>query len=368
MGEPFFKIKEFCRQHGVLVHSSNYALYGDLSQRVMNVLAERAPEMQIYSIDEAFLTYPSSDSCDSIFEICLETRRILKKWVGIPTSLGIGPTKTLAKIAVEHAKKAPQGVFSVSNVELREEILKTFPIKDIWGIGGASQVKLQSLGIHTAWQFREADPLFIRKKMGVVGERILWELRGVSCLPLEQAVPRKNITCSRSFGKTVRDISELGEALSTYIHKACIKLRQQKSYAKALCIYLEAVIDAKNGTRWQENRAVAFDMPTNEAPVMISAAKRCLSQLFSKQLSYKKCGVILLDLVPHSNIVPDLFLGDINPKRQRVVEAMDNINARFGKNSLFYAAMGVDPQWAMRCGRRSDRYTTCWKELATAKA
>lgn len=369
MGEPFFKIKDICKQSGVSVHSSNYQLYGNLSQRVMSVLSGMAPDIEIYSIDEAFLTYPLIMPLEAIQTHCIEIRRLVKKWVGIPTSIGIAPTKTLAKVANDLAKKhRTLGVFNLSHPSIQQEVLQNFAVEDIWGVGRSGAAKLHALGIYTASEFREMEPAFVRRKMGVVGERMLWELRGISCLPLEEASPKKSISCSRSFGRVVTESADLAEALAAYVNNACLKLRQQKSCAKALYVYLEAVLDAQAGTRHHFSGAASFPIATNDTPQMITAAKHCLKTLFRKGLHYKKCGVVLMDLIPEAAVLPDLFLGPIDPKRQRLMHTIDSLNERFGKNTVFYAAAGINPKWKASCNQRSPYYTTSWKELPVALA
>lgn len=368
MGEPFFKIRDLCKHQNVVICSSNYSVYGDLSQRVMRILSKMAPEIQIYSIDEAFLTFPHTMSEDSLFAHCVEMRRLIKKWTGIPTSIGIAPTKTLAKVANDLAKKDRSlGVFNLTSQVIQDAILNKLPVVEIWGIGSRFGARLRALNIFTAAEFRDADPAFIRKKMGVVGERMLWELRGMSCLPLEQTEAKKSITCSRSFGTVITEMSDLAEALATHVNRACLKLREQKSCAAALCIYLEAIVDAKSGLYQPFSTIIPFTIPTNDTPLMISAAKRHLPRIFSKGMRYKKCGVIVMDLIFEANMTPDLFLGAPNLKRKKLMHTVDALNAHFGKNTLFYGAMGVNPRWKMRKDRCSPCYTTCWDDLAIVK-
>lgn len=368
MGEPYFKIKDFCKHRGVVVYSSNYQLYGDLSQRVMLILSEIAPEIQIYSIDEAFLNFPAEMEPRALIEQCTEIRHIIKKWVGIPTSLGIAKSKTLAKIANDLAKKDTQGIFDLSSPDIQREVLRKFPVGDVWGVGGSSKVKLNALGVYTAWDLREIDPSIVRHKLGVVGERMVWELRGVSCLPLEEASAKKSISCSRSFGRTVTGIAELSEALSTYINTACLKMRQQNCCARAICVYLEAVLDVQTGMRRHFSTTISFPIATSDTPQIISTAKHCLAHLFCEGQRYKKCGIILLDLIPENAVLPDLFLGSPDPKRQHLMQTVDALNAHFGKNTLFYGAMGTNPQWKMRSDKRSRHFTTSWEDLAIARA
>lgn len=370
MGEPFFKIKNFCKERDIIAYSSNYQIYGEISARVMDILSDRAPEIQIYSIDEAFLSYPTSMSAKEMWECCLSIRKQIKKWVGIPTSLGIGPSKTLAKIANDLAKKdRTRGIFDLSSLSIQNEVLNRFPVEDVWGIGSKTASKLHSLGIFTASEFRDMEPSVVRKKMGVVGERMLWELRGTSCLPLEEESPaKKSISCSRSFGKTVTEASDIAEALATFINTACVKLRQQESFAKAICVYLEAVLDAETGSRSHTSNITSFPIATNDTPKLISIAKQALKKIFCQGKSYKKCGIILLDLISEKNVIPDLFLGGIDPKRKLLMETVDGINTRCGKNTLFYGAMGINPQWKMRSDKRSRFNISNWEDLPLAKA
>jgi DNA polymerase V len=363
MGEPYFKIRDFCSRMKVIVFSSNYQLYGDLSDRVMDILSVQAPEVEIYSIDEAFLKFPESWTPDALFSHCLNLRRIVNKWVGIPISLGIAPTKTLAKVANDWVKKNQDiGVFDLSPPDVRREILQNCPVEDVWGIGSRLKERLHRIGVFTAWQFQSCEPELIRQKMGVTGERMLWELRGLSCLELNPPAPKKSITTSRSFGKIVTDFSELSYALSTFVNTACVKLRSQGSFATALCVYLEAIDDAKAGTRRYFKMAASLPYPSNDTSLMITSAKSCLKKLFDPKERYKKCGVILLDLVPEAE--PDFFLGAQDPKRQAIMSMMDAVNEQRGKNALFFGAMGVTRGWKMRSDQTSRRYTTDWNGLA----
>lgn len=362
MGQPYFQIKDFCSRHRVAVYSSNYRLYGDLSERVMNILSEASSDIEIYSIDEAFLQYSASLPIDLIFSKCIELRKKVKKWVGLPISLGIAPTKTLAKIANDLAKKNQMGVFSLSSPTIQKEVLQDYPVEDIWGIGSRLSAQLRSIGILTAWEFKEMDPSIIRKKMGVTGERILWELRGLSCLKLEEPKEKKSITKSRSFGKIVTERKEIEEALATFVSTACIKLRAQGSCANGISVFIES-LNGELSTRRQYSMVKTFAFPTSDTPQMISAAKLILSKIFVEKERYKKCGIILLDLVAKELVIPDLFLGGFDPKRATLMRTVDSVNARFGKNTVFFAAIGTNPQWKMRSDRRSQYNTTEWNAL-----
>ena len=368
MCDPYFKIKNLCDQYNVFVYSSNYQLYGDFSARVMDILKDMAPEIQVYSIDEAFLYYETGSE-EEIFARAAEIRKMIKKWIGIPTSLGIAPTKTLAKVAGSLAKKdLLQGVFSLSSKVSQEKVLQDFPIGEVWGVGRKSQVKLQSLGIYTAKQCREMDPIFIRKQLGVGGERILWELRGISCLALEEVESSKSITCSRSFGSHVTELTDLSEALATYVSKAASKLREQGLCTKTLCVYVEEMFDKEIGSRQSASEIIPLSFPTNDTPEIIQAAKVCLKKLFRPNAQYKKCGVVFLDLVPESSVGPELFWKGLDPKRRKLAKLIDELNSSKRKDAIFYGATGINPHWKMRSEKRSLRYTTSWDEIAIVKA
>jgi DNA polymerase V len=368
MGEPFFKIKFFCVRAKVFVFSSNFRLYGDISSRIMSVYAEMAPELEIYSIDEAFLKYPSSLSSADIIEAAEVLRNTIKRWVGIPISLGIGPTKTLAKVANDMAKKTQVAILDLTSKERRNKIFETYPIGNVWGIGRQLESKLNSLNIYTVADYINSDPTFIRKKMGVVGERMYYELHGKSCLDLCEVVSKKSITCSRSFGKVLNEESEIAEALSNFVARGCVKLREQTSYAKAIYIFLERTATTAQGfQRFQSNASTLFAIPTNDTSEMITAAKKCLKRIYQKNQDYKKCGVIFTDLISEDQIIPDLFLNP-DPKRKGIMRTIDQLNKKLGKNKLFFGAMGTNPQWKMRSECISLHNTTSWKLLPVARA
>jgi DNA polymerase V len=379
MGEPFFKVSDLCSKRDVVVYSSNYQLYGDLSERVMAVLATATPDLEIYSIDEAFLWFPESMSIKQVVETCVRVRQQVYQWVGIPTSIGIAPTKTLAKLATalakESQKKEPlsptrkrSAVISLLSNSDWEPILKTTPIRQLWGVGAGLEKRFHGLGIQTAWDLHESDPLLIRHRAGIVGERLLWELHGVNCLPLEKAESRKSITCSRSFGEAVTDPQDLSEALSTHISSACEKLREDGLCATAMQVFALTAIDPITEERNRYGTTISFPTPTNDTPYAIDLATKTLHQWAKQGPRYKKCGVVMFDFVPEQQVSPDLFHGGLGNKRREVLNVVDAINARFGKNTLFYGATGVHPRWQMRCDHRSRRYTTCWDELATVRA
>lgn len=364
MGEPFFKIRDLCRQRGVVVFSSNFELYGDFSRRVMQILIQHAPEVEIYSIDEAFLKYPFRINAEERFVQAVELRKIIKKWLGIPVSIGIAPSKTLAKLAGSLAKKDPTGVFDLTEISVRESVLKQSSIHDIWGIGSRLRTKLQGKNIFTAWDFVEKEPSYIRKLMGVTGERMFWELKGVGCLDVQEVEAKKSITCSRSFGTVIMDKESIKESVALHVTSACQKLRAQHCCTKRIQVFIEALSDSQTGQRHYFSSLVEFSFPTNDTPRMIQAAKKCVDSLFSSQYRYKKSGVILYDFILESEVPQDFFALTLDPKRRNLARVVDGINDYYGKETLFYAASGVQRKWKATGERRSRRYTTNWDELA----
>lgn len=369
MGDPHFKIKSFCAVHNVVVCSSNFALYGDLSSRVMNILKMDAAELEIYSIDEAFIRYPREMPLEDVLQHCAELRPLIRRWVGIPVSIGVAATKTLAKLANFIAKKEASGLIQLVSPGT-EEVLKRIHVEEVWGVGRASKSTLNAMGIHTAWDLRVVDPGYIRRKMGVVGEKMAWEMRGVSCLGLEPPVAKKNIACSRSFGEYMSCLVKIGEALSSYAYKACERMRKQASLTSSIYVFLELITEGYAGRGAFLGTTLEFDHPTDDTSQIISAAKRCLKSMFRDGYKYKKCGIILVGLVPRCSVPFDFFIHPPDPKRNQLQGALDQINNRFGKSTVFYAAMGTDHEasWRAHANSRSQAFTTSWDELASVRS
>lgn len=357
MGAPFFKWKGFCEKKGVHVFSSNYELYGDMSQRVMAILQEFNEAIEVYSIDEAFLSF----NREVTFTEMIELRKKVKKWTGIPISIGIGETKTLAKAANQLAKSKSNHVFILS--ESTMNALVTFPVEKIWGIGYRLAEKIKSLGIQTAAQLRAADSKMIRLHFSVTVEKTVQELNGISCLELEKFRARKQIISSRSFGKKVTELSDLEEAVSHYTTLAAKKLRKQHSVAAAIQVYLQANLFKDNHPQYGNAVTFPFSVPTADTRYLIQAAKKCLQRIYKKNYQYHKAGIALLDITPEQSRQYDLLTEVVNKKSEAIMKAMDSINANMGKNTIFLAAEGIERSWLIRCDRRSPRYTTRWEEL-----
>lgn len=363
MGVPFFESKAVIQKHNVAVFSSNYQLYGDMSQRVMDSLRLFAPDMEVYSIDEAFLRLDYLQPRDLV-DYCATIRAKVMQWTGIPVSIGIGPSKVLAKVANRVAKKqTDDGVFDIRSREAQDEILKTLEVDNLWGVAGKWAERLGRIGIETASQLRDASPTIIRKQLSVVGERIVRELRGQSCIGLEDIQPRKNIMSSKSFGNLLTKKEPLEEALANYAARACEKLRQQNSRAQAVYVFVQTNGFHKTDKQYNKALTCPLTVPTSDTRTIISAARFCLSRIYKEGYRYKKTGIMLMDLIPASLEQKHLFADSDQRPGDHLMGVVDRINQDHGPDTLFFGAQGVAREWKMRCGSRSPRYTTQWDEL-----
>lgn len=367
MGAPYHLNKSLIQKNRVAVFSSNYQFYGDMSHRVMDSLQHFVPDMEVYSIDEAFLRLDSFSRRD-LFAMSTDIRNKILQWTGIPTSFGIAPTKTLAKVANHIAKKyTTEGIFDLCDPDCQTAVLHELPVEELWGISHRWGSRLRGLGINTALELRDADAKLIRKHMSVVGERMVHELRGVSCLDLEELAPRKNIMSSKSFGKPISDLEPMQEALANYVARGCEKLRKQNSKAQGIHVFLKTNFFKRYDPQYRNGMTLGFDFPSSDTAFILSKAKHMLSTLYRKGFRYKKCGVMLLDLVSDNHQQQHLFLKlPEQAKSDTLMKTLDTINESMGPGTVFHAAQGIKRDWAMRCDRRSNRYTTQWDELAEA--
>jgi len=359
MGAPFFQWEKVCKQHKVNVFSSNYELYGDMSSRVMALLTEAWPDIEIYSIDEAFLLL---DGCpENCVEFSLALRQKIKSCTGLPVSIGIAKTKTLAKIANFIAKNQTEsGVFHLNDSNI--SILKTIPVEKIWGVGRRLAARLNDLKIFTAEELKNSDTKKLRKQFSVVMEKMIYELRGVSCLGLESVQPRKQIISSRSFGKLITSLSELEEAISHYAAIASEKLRSQHSLASGLVVFLQTNFFRKQDVQYQNSVCVPFPAATADTAYIIHIAKKCLQRLYRKGFRYHKTGIMLLNLIPDTVKQNDWLLPQ-SSARDTLMKTVDSINQEYGRNTVFYCAEGINPTWKIKSVFRSPRYTTRWNEI-----
>lgn len=367
MGTPIFQIRELIRQHAVQVFSSNYTLYGEISARVMNSLNELCPLVEVYSIDEAFLDL-SIFPAPELDPFARMIRQRVRQWTKIPTCVGIGPTKSLAKVANRIAKKNPEhdGVFVIADEATRLAALQRFDVGDVWGIGRQYADMLRRKGIETAQQFTQLPEEWVRANMTIVGHRLLLELRGQSCLPmLEPRTISKNICSSRSFGTPQTGLGGISEAVSTFANKCGEKLREQRACAGLVTVFVET--NRFNPDKPQHNKSLSLNIPTatSSSAELIKYALHGLKQLYRPGYEYKKAGVIVTGIVPADQVQPDMFDTTDREKLGQVSGAMDYINQKFGRNTISFAVQGTKDKrpWQTKADRRSPAFTTRWEEL-----
>lgn len=363
MGVPYFQCRDLIRQHKVAVCSSNYALYGDMSARVMQILHEDCPAVQVYSIDESFVdfTVPEPEQYGHYI------RDKIYREVGIPVSVGIGTTKTLAKVANKLAKKRG-GVFSIG--DNREEILKDFPVDKVWGIGRRLAARLEVQGILSAWDLSQVDEIWVRREMSVVGLRIVLELRGMSCLTMQDAPQSKQSICtSKSFSRPVTKLEQMHEALAVYTARAAEKLRKQKSLASHIAVFV--VPRSPNGGREQNHFQVDITLPEASfyTPQLMLYAKQALRRLWRENTAYLKLGVILSGIIPEGQHQANFLAPQsiTQEKQKAVMTLMDDLNQKSGKKVIRMASEGSKQEWQMQRQFLSSRYTTQWPEILNIK-
>lgn len=369
MGVPEFQIRHLIRRHDVQVFSSNYVLYGDMSQRVMETLGQFTPSLEVYSIDEAFLSL-SGFTSRNLTEYGRTIRATVKQWTGLPVSVGIAETKTLAKVAGRVAKrtKGVAGVFDLTAYQHRDVVLAETAVEDIWGVGPNNARLLNGHGIQTALDLRGADDHWIRKRMGVVGARIVQELRGVACLALEECPPSKQgITVSRSFGRQVTTLAEMREAVATFIARAAEKLRGEQLAVSVLTVFL-TTNTFKDEPQYSNAATIKLPVATDSTSDLLRYALPGMERIFREGYRYKKAGVMLTALVPASQVQGHLFDRPDLERSGRLMRALDRLNDRMGAGTLRYAAEGLTKHWKARFERRSPAYTTSWRDLPVAKA
>ncbi|TLD71484.1 Y-family DNA polymerase [Phragmitibacter flavus] len=368
MGEPYFKGRELMEKNRVVVFSSNYELYGDMSARVMQTLLLHTPVIENYSIDEAFL---DMDGFGKPLEHAANLRRIVKQWTGIPVSVGIGPTKTLSKVANRIAKKALVNV-GVCGLLTAEEItaaLVSFPVEDVWGIGRQSAGFLAKHGIGTAEQFRAMPDNWIRKNMHVVGLRIAWELRGIKCHELEFTPPAKKSICvSRSFSERLTAMESVSEALLTHTARAGEKLRHNRLLATRMMVFLHTSPHAPNEPFYYGKLPIKLPFPTNDTLDLSHFAVAALKQVFKAGHRYMKCGLELSEMVAEGTENLELFAPVKKERNHALMKAMDELNQKMGRNTVVFAGSGVKREWFTKRDLRSPRYTTDMNELVIAYA
>ncbi|HEY5994084.1 MAG TPA: Y-family DNA polymerase [Gallionellaceae bacterium] len=372
MAEPWFKVKDFARKHGIVAYSSNYALYADLSNRVMAVLADFSPRQEVYSIDECFLDLEGIPGDHT--RIAQAIRQRIRQWVGVPVCVGIAPTKTLAKLANHVAKKRAQyqsvcNFNSLSPDELGE-LLDGIAVGEVWGVGHKLNAHLEGGGIHTARQLRDFDIQRLRSRFGVGMERMVRELRGISCLETtDVAPPKQQITSSCSFGRYVTELHELEQAVTSYMSRAAEKLRRQRSVAATVYVYIRTNPHRAGEPQHSHGITLALPAPTCDTIRLVEAALHGLRQIYREGFRYQKAGVTLAHIGPAGIGQGELFGEQPMPQAtpSRLMSTLDEINLRMGHGTLRLASEGAKQDWKMKRGNMSPAYTTNWNELRVVR-
>jgi DNA polymerase V len=366
MGVPLFKVRNVVEENDVAVFSSNYQLYGDLSLRLADAFQEFTPDVEVYSIDEAFLGLEARPG-QSFRDYGLEIKAKVYKWTGVPCSLGISQTKTLAKVAQRFTKKHPQtqGVLDLTDPSDHTAVLEETPVGDVWGVGPGYAKLLRGAGIDTARKLRDAGRRWVRRRMTVVGARVVEELRGVSCLPLEKCPQgRKSVTCSRSFGVPVESLEELREAVATYMTKAAERLRRARRAAGVVTVFITT---SRFGADPQYSNSATSELAysTDSTEELLGWALRGLERIYRPGFKYKKAGVMLNRLTPADALSMRLFGEGRFEKSRRLMKALDEINGKYGRDTVRFGVARSNRRWETKFLRRSPRYTTHLDEVVT---
>ena len=368
MGAPAFKYKKLFNKHNVQVFSSNYALYGDMSSRVMNLLSQFTPDMEVYSIDEAFLQFQGFDYTD--FDSLGNTiEKTIRKGTGIPVSIGFAPTKALSKVANRIAKKFKKetgGVYTIDTEEKRIKALKWLPIEDVWGIGRKHAKRLKAIRIVNAYQFTQLPDEWVRKNMAVTGLRLKKELEGIATLGLEMPANSKSIGITRSFPVTLASYEEVKERIATFAVVCSEKLRRQKLHCNAIMVFVKTNLHRKDLPYYSKSIVINTPYPTNSAFTIVKYAQKALKALFKEGYQYKKAGVIVLNLTEQHTKQFSLF-SEENPKHIPIMKTLDKLNTYYGTNKVILGSQSLKKRWVMNQRGLSPRYTTNIDDIITVK-
>lgn len=367
MAAPLHKYRRLIEQEGVRLFSANFVLYGDMSERVMNTLREFVPAVEVYSIDEAFFDLSGMKPAELV-PFCRELRATIRRWTGIPVSIGIAPTKTLAKLANRIAKKRADcsGVYALADPAGYHYELSQCDVIEVWGVGYRLAQRLREKNIRTAWDLAQCPADWIREESGVVLARTVRELHGIGCLPLELGNPyRQRIMVSRSFGREVRDLEELKAAVTTFAARAGEKLRRQECSARSLSVFARTNPWQDRHEQYGACKVLPLERPTDDSRELIDAAVRGAVALFRRGYLYKKAGVLLDDIQPNRLRQASLFGPEAGGSG--LSKTIDAINARMGSDTLRFAAMDVGSDWRMNQRYRSPKYSTSWKDIPIAQ-
>lgn len=365
MGTPYFKVYEYIKKNNVEVFSSNYPLYADISSRIVEILKIFSPNIEMYSIDEAFITLNLTNS--NLTTYGKQIRQKILQDIGIPTTVGIAYTKTLTKIASKIGKKdiEYEGCLSLLDIQTNDKYLEMVDVEDIWGIGRQYSKWLRSVNISNAKELKHADRKSIRKKMTVQGLRTVLELNNIECIPLQSnTVVKKNITSSKSFGKKTDSLEDIKKALAVNVSQAGQKLREQNSVAGVINIFITS--NPFKTPYYSKLVSIKLPFKVCDTPTLIKYSFLGLKQIFKKGYIYKKCGVILSDISSVNDIQLNLFQKDFLydfSKKNRIMESVDKLNKKWGRDTVKIASMGIENTLKMKQDMKSQRYTTDWSEL-----
>ncbi len=368
MGHPYYQLRELLRQHDVAVFSANFALYGDMSRRVMNLLRSFVPATEIYSIDEAFLDLSGMES-GRLDAFGHRLARTVRRQTGIPVSIGIAPTKTLAKIASKLCKQYPKldGCCRMYRPQDIEKVLRRFPVSDVWGVGPRWLQLLGAHGVRTAWDFTQLPEEWVRRKMHVAGLRMWNELQGRACIGFEEMpAAKKRIATTRTFDRDVDDYEELHRRIAQYTAASAEKLRRQKSVCGEMGVFILTDRHKENSPQYYENRIQKLSVLTDSTLELTARATELLRSIYRKGYGYKRAGVVLSDLHSTEGLQCDLFDATDRRKHDRLMSAMDRLNAVYGRHKIMTAAEGPDP-FKMNRNHLSRRYTTDWNQIIKVK-
>ena len=368
MGEPYFKVEKIIKKNDVKVFSSNYSLYGDISRRVMKTLKQFSPQMEIYSIDEAFLNL-SSIRDENLFEHGNKIRKTVLKWTGIPTSIGIATTKTLSKVANHIAKKEQSGIVNLINTKQIDQILKEIEINEVWGVGRQLTKFYIKNGIHTAYQLKNMHNNWIKKNTNVLGSRTAMELKGIPCVSLkEHQEKRKNCCVSRSFGRKVTKLEELSESVTTHCLNAAEKIRSDNQTTKRITVFIRTSPFQKDKNYYANSKDIDLPVRTNDSIELIKQALIALQYIYRKGYKYQKAGIIFSGLNEVDIYKKNLFSSINNEeKRKKLMKAIDYTNIKYGRHALSIAQAGLRKKLNIKRQHSSKIDTACFDFLPTIK-
>ena len=369
MGAPAFKYQTQFKRQKIKVFSSNYPLYGDMSSRVMSILERYTPNIELYSIDEAFLQFKGFDLFDLQKE-GMKMQKQIKKWTGIPVSVGIAPSKALAKIANKIAKKfavKTGGVYSIDTEEKRIKALKWTSISDVWGVGRQHLQQLEAIGVANAWQFSLLSDDWVRKQMSVLGLRLKKDLQGLPSIQLEEVkAPKKGIATTRSFEGNLTSFSDLEERVSTFASNCAEKMRKQQSSCQALLVFIRSDPHKKDVISYRNSCVLTLPYATNSSIILSRYAILGLRKIFKENIAYKKAGVMIMGLLPTEKRQLNLFENN-NTKHVALMKSLDKIHKRFGPYQIKLANQDLNRTWKMKQQYLSNRFTTELKDVITVK-